>query len=121
MMESLLAVFSVDALQSSHPVSAKIKHPSEISQIFDSISYSKGKKSKSHTKFETVNRIDSLGAFLLRMMSHFLGDGTFRRGVTRYLKAHQFGNAAQDSLWACLEEQAQLDSAKGENISFLPL
>jgi aminopeptidase N len=43
MMESLLAVFSVDALQSSHPVSAKIKHPSEISQIFDSISYSKGK------------------------------------------------------------------------------
>jgi len=48
------------------------------------------------------------------MMSHFLGDGTFRRGVTRYLNAHQFGNAAQDSLWACLEEQAQLDSAKGE-------
>lgn len=50
------------------------------------------------------------------MMSHFLGDGTFRRGVTRYLKAHQFGNAAQDSLWACLEEQAQLDSDKGEKI-----
>ncbi|XP_059487783.1 aminopeptidase Ey-like [Neocloeon triangulifer] len=93
MMESLLSVFSVDALQSSHSVSNKIKHASEIPQLFDAISYSKG-------------------AILLRMMNHFLGEGTFRRGVTRYLKAHQFGNAAQDALWACLEEQAQLDSAK---------
>jgi aminopeptidase N len=55
MMESLLAVFSVDALQSSHPVSAKIKHPSEISQIFDSISYSKGKFLKKSIKEEREN------------------------------------------------------------------
>jgi aminopeptidase N len=54
MMESLLAVFSVDALQSSHPVSAKIKHPSEISQIFDSISYSKGK----NLKIITCSRVE---------------------------------------------------------------
>ncbi|KAF4526911.1 hypothetical protein B566_EDAN008354, partial [Ephemera danica] len=39
--EAMLVVFSLDSLESSHPVSAKIKHPSEISQIFDSISYSK--------------------------------------------------------------------------------
>ncbi|XP_065349188.1 aminopeptidase Ey-like [Cloeon dipterum] len=102
MTESLLTVFSVDSLQSSHSVSNNIKNANEIWQLFDAISYSKG-------------------AIILRMMNHFLGEGTFRRGVNRYLKAHQFNNAAQDALWACLEEQAQLDSAKDpENKSAAP-
>lgn len=41
-VENLLAVYSLDALESSHPVSVPIGHPSEISQIFDHISYKKG-------------------------------------------------------------------------------
>ena len=36
-------VFGIDALTSSHPISIEVKHPDEINEIFDSISYSKGK------------------------------------------------------------------------------
>ncbi|XP_046683122.1 aminopeptidase N-like isoform X2 [Homalodisca vitripennis] len=86
-VENLLTVYSLDALESSHPVSVPIGHPSEITQIFDHISYKKG-------------------AFLLRMMNLFLGEEVFRHGVSEYLKKHRYGNAAQDDLWASLTEQA---------------
>ena len=33
----------IDALQTSHPISVKVKHPDEINEIFDRISYGKGK------------------------------------------------------------------------------
>ena len=59
-------VMQVDALQSSHRISLPVKHPDEISEIFDKISYSKG-------------------AAIIRMMEHFLTSGTFRRGLTNYL------------------------------------
>ena len=32
----------IDALQTSHPISVKVKHPDEINEIFDRISYGKG-------------------------------------------------------------------------------
>jgi aminopeptidase N len=45
-------------------------------QIFDSISYNKG-------------------AAILRMMANFIGVENFNKGIERYLKRHQFGNAKQ--------------------------
>jgi aminopeptidase N len=36
-------VFGLDALDSSHPISVQVHHPDEINEIFDSISYAKGK------------------------------------------------------------------------------
>lgn len=91
-VQNLLAVYSLDALASSHPVSIPIGHPSEISQIFDHISYKKG-------------------AFLLRMMNLFLGEEVFRHGVSEYLKKHRYGNAEQDDLWSSLTEQAHKTQA----------
>jgi aminopeptidase N len=44
-------------------------------------------------------------------MSNFLGEDTFRRGVSLYLRKFQFRNANQDDLWSCLEEQAQIDKS----------
>ena len=35
--------FSVDCLESSHPVYAEVNNPDEIWELFDSISYNKGK------------------------------------------------------------------------------
>ena len=62
----LQQVFAVDALESSHPISIPVKHPDEISEIFDKISYKKG-------------------ASLIRMMDAFLTSETFKKGVTNYL------------------------------------
>ena len=41
-ISDLQDVFRIDALESSHPISIPVKHPDEISEIFDRISYGKG-------------------------------------------------------------------------------
>uniref|UniRef100_A0A8C9SJF2 Aminopeptidase n=1 Tax=Scleropages formosus TaxID=113540 RepID=A0A8C9SJF2_SCLFO len=58
-------VFAVDALASSHPLSsseAKVSKSEEISEVFNSISYSKG-------------------AAVLRMLSNFLSEPVFAKGL----------------------------------------
>ena len=52
-------MFGIDALESSHPISIPVKHPDEINEIFDRISYGKG-------------------ASIIRMMEKFLTRDTFR-------------------------------------------
>ena len=39
----ILNVLETDALDSTHPVSAEVAHPDEIEEIFDDVSYNKGK------------------------------------------------------------------------------
>uniref|UniRef100_A0A8C9VPZ7 Aminopeptidase n=1 Tax=Scleropages formosus TaxID=113540 RepID=A0A8C9VPZ7_SCLFO len=59
-------VFAVDALASSHPLSSKedeINRPAQISEVFDTISYSKG-------------------ASVLRMLSEFLSEPIFTSGLS---------------------------------------
>nr|XP_032805617.1 aminopeptidase N-like [Petromyzon marinus] len=76
-------VFSMDSLASSHPLSSDesdINTPEEISEQFDSISYSKG-------------------GSVLRMLSSFLTEPVFVEGLNTYLLAHQLSNAAVDDLW----------------------
>ena len=41
--QDLQSVFRIDALATSHPISIPVKHPDEINEIFDRISYAKGK------------------------------------------------------------------------------
>ncbi|KAG8228739.1 hypothetical protein J437_LFUL007074 [Ladona fulva] len=97
-VEGYMIVTNLDSLKSSHPVSVPIGNPSEIPQIFDTISYKKG-------------------SFLLRMMSLFLGEVTFRKGVTSYLKTHRYKNAEQDDLWRALTAQAHLDGSLPEQVT----
>ena len=40
--QDLQSVFRIDALATSHPISIPVKHPDEINEIFDRISYAKG-------------------------------------------------------------------------------
>lgn len=42
-LDKIQHVFALDCLESSHPISIPVGHPNEISQIFDGISYDKGK------------------------------------------------------------------------------
>ncbi|MFY9457771.1 MAG: M1 family metallopeptidase [Candidatus Spechtbacterales bacterium] len=78
---------SLDGLATSHPIEADIKDPEEIGQIFDAISYSKG-------------------ASVLRMLEDFLGEDTFRRGVSHYLLKHRYGNAQTQDLWDAFEAES---------------
>ncbi|XP_074917476.1 aminopeptidase Ey-like, partial [Chelonoidis abingdonii] len=58
-------VMKVDALASSHPLSfleSEINTPAQISEVFDSIAYSKG-------------------ASVLRMLSEFLTEDSFKKGL----------------------------------------
>ena len=80
-----------DSLTSSHPISVPVEHPEDTFQIFDSISYSKG-------------------ASVIRMMTHFLENETFKKGVTSYLKKYMYSNAKQDDLWEELSTASHDDN-----------
>lgn len=77
-----------DALRTSHPIEAPVKDPSQINEIFDAISYSKG-------------------AAVLRMLLHFIGADAFRRGMQRYLEKHAYRNATTNDLWRALERASE--------------
>lgn len=73
-----------DSLSSTVPVRVPVTQPDEINQIFDpAISYGKG-------------------ASVLRMIDAYLGEETFRRGVTDYLTRHRWQNARTSDLWEAL-------------------
>ncbi|KAL3884512.1 hypothetical protein ACJMK2_024647 [Sinanodonta woodiana] len=84
-------VFNFDGLYSSHPVYVPVSHPDEINEIFDRISYGKG-------------------ASIIRMMRFFLGEETFRKGLTRYLNNIKYGAAFHDDLWNALTEESNKGS-----------
>lgn len=75
----------LDALHNSHPIEVNVGHPSEIDEIFDAISYSKG-------------------ASVIRMLHEYIGDEDFRLGMKMYLTKFQHRNASTEDLWASLEE-----------------
>ncbi|MFH0897171.1 MAG: M1 family metallopeptidase [Candidatus Bathyarchaeota archaeon] len=79
------SALSRDSLKSTHPIEVAIKTPTEIEEIFDEISYSKG-------------------AIILRMIEAYVGDENFREGVKGYLTKYRFSNATGRDFWSSLEE-----------------
>lgn len=86
--------FTLDSLRSSHAIEVPVRDALEVDQIFDHISYLKGSS-------------------VIRMLASHLGQETFLKGVSNYLKAHAFGNAKTVDLWSALSQAA------GQNISSL--
>ena len=80
-----IKALELDALRNSHPIQVPVGHPSEIDEIFDDISYSKG-------------------ASVIRMLHSYIGDDDFRKGMNLYLKRYSYANAETNDLWAALEE-----------------
>ena len=78
--DAMNTAMSLDALKTSHPIDVKVNHPSEIREIFDSISYDKG-------------------GCILRMLEHFVGEKNFQSGLNKYLIKHQYSNAQGSDLW----------------------
>lgn len=67
--------------------------PSEITEIFDTITYSKG-------------------ASIIRMLEDFLSPKIFQDGVTDYLKAYQFSNANTDDLLSHFANKVDFDVSR---------
>ncbi|MES2088233.1 MAG: M1 family metallopeptidase [Patescibacteria group bacterium] len=76
----LSSALGLDALKHTHPIEIDVHHPSEIAEIFDEVSYSKG-------------------ASVIRMLADYLGEKDFRDGLRLYLKKHSYANASTIYLW----------------------
>lgn len=80
----------LDSLRSSHPIEVPVNGPSEIDEIFDAISYSKG-------------------ATVIRMLHNYIGDDAFRTGLHNYLEKFKYKNTFTEDLWAALSEASGKD------------
>ncbi|NXO19972.1 AMPN Aminopeptidase, partial [Cisticola juncidis] len=89
-------VMATDALASSHPLSFReeeINTPAQISEVFDSIAYSKG-------------------ASVLRMLSSFLSEDIFKKGLQSYLHIFSYNNTVYTDLWVHLQEAVEENNVK---------
>ncbi|XP_041649436.1 aminopeptidase N-like [Cheilinus undulatus] len=87
-LDEVHKVFAVDALASSHPLTCRedeVKTPAQISEMFGTISYSKG-------------------ASVIRMLSEFLSEPVFARGLSSYLNTFAFSNTVYKDLWDHLQQ-----------------
>lgn len=84
----LQTALSLDALKNTHPIEVEVHHPSEISEIFDAVSYQKG-------------------ASVIRMLADYLGERDFRDGLRHYLKKHSYANAKTEDLWLAFEHASK--------------
>ncbi len=77
----------VDGLASTRPVEHPVVAPSDAEDMFDVLTYEKG-------------------AGVLRMLEAYIGEDTFRRGITHYLSSHAYSNADTAELWDALEAES---------------
>ena len=80
-----VASMGTDAVESTRPIEYPVGSPEEANEMFDSLTYIKGSS-------------------VLRMLEQFLGEETFRKGVSQYLKDHAYGNTETSDLWNALEQ-----------------
>ncbi|RDW92210.1 hypothetical protein BP5796_01604 [Coleophoma crateriformis] len=81
-----LALYS-DSFRNTHPIQATVHRPSEISQIYDDITYKKG-----CSIINMLAVLDNQGA------------ENFKDGIRKYLKTYAYGNATASNLWTAIGE-----------------
>lgn len=92
-LKEVQPAMEVDSLNSSHPLSsteAEIQTTAEISDLFDSISYSKG-------------------AAVLRMLHAYIGETAFFEGLKLYLNNNRYNSTDTTDLWKYMKEASTLD------------
>ncbi|XP_037715245.1 glutamyl aminopeptidase isoform X2 [Drosophila subpulchrella] len=89
-IEELHPVLTIDATLASHPIVKSIESPAEITEYFDTITYSKG-------------------AALVRMLENLVGEEKLRNATTRYLIRHIYGTATTEDYLTAVEEEEGLD------------
>lgn len=88
--DDLQSSLSLDALRSSHPVEVPVHRADQVNEIFDAISYSKGSS-------------------IVKMVAEYLGEETFIKGISLYLKRHAYSNTQTIDLWKALTEVSGKD------------
>jgi aminopeptidase 2 len=78
--EHLNDALKLDAKLSSHPIEVECPDANQVNQIFDSLSYAKA-------------------ASVLRMLSEYVGEDKFLKGVSIYLKKRLYANSVSRDLW----------------------
>lgn len=85
------AAMKRDALAGVQSVRQDVNSPDEIATLFDgAIVYAKGER-------------------LLKMLRAYIGEETFRRGLTQYFQKYQYQNTIANDLWQCLSDASGLD------------
>lgn len=84
LLEDLHGVLKLDATLASHPIVQTVESPNQITELFDSITYSKG-------------------ASIIRMLEGFVGEDVFKEAVHNYLDRYQFSNAETDDFFSEFE------------------
>ena len=74
-----------DSRAGTHPIITPIRDVFAASDAFDMITYQKGQA-------------------VIRMLEDYVGEDAFRAGVRNYIKAHAYGGAVSDDLWAELDK-----------------
>ena len=80
LVDDLQPVLRLDSLENSHPIIQEVNNPDQITELFDTISYSKGSS-------------------VLRMLEHTIGSSVFQKGIQNYLKKNSYKNAKSEDLW----------------------
>uniref|UniRef100_A0A4W5M3J7 Aminopeptidase n=1 Tax=Hucho hucho TaxID=62062 RepID=A0A4W5M3J7_9TELE len=83
LVDTCFAAIGRDSLNSSRPISSAAESPTQIEEMFDTVSYDKG-------------------ACVLHMLRHYLTDQVFQSGIVRYLHRYSYSNAHNQDLWDSL-------------------
>ncbi|XP_047236213.1 endoplasmic reticulum aminopeptidase 2-like [Girardinichthys multiradiatus] len=90
LLHTCFAAIGLDSLTSSRPISSPAESPTQIEEMFDTVSYDKG-------------------ACVLHMLRHFLTEEVFQGGIVRYLRKYSYGNAHNQDLWDSLSNTCSED------------
>lgn len=95
-LDTCFGAIGRDSLNSSRPISSLAENPTQIKEMFDTVSYEKG-------------------ACILHMLRHFLTDEGFQSGIIRYLRRFSYCNARNEDLWdSLIKTCSEEDFAAGE-------
>ncbi|XP_019110411.2 endoplasmic reticulum aminopeptidase 2 isoform X2 [Larimichthys crocea] len=83
LLDMCFSAVGYDSFNSSRPISSPAENPTQIEQMFDTVSYDKG-------------------ACILHMLRHFLTEDVFQSGLVRYLHKYSYRNAHNQDLWDSL-------------------
>lgn len=82
-LDTCFGAIGQDSLNSSRPISSLAENPTQIKEMFDTVSYNKG-------------------ACILHMLRNFLTNEGFQSGIIRYLRRFRYSNARNEDLWDSL-------------------
>jgi puromycin-sensitive aminopeptidase len=82
---SRAAAMAIDALKSTRSIEYTVLSPEDCRSMFDVLTYEKG-------------------ASVLRMLEQYLAPEVFRKGISSYLKRHEYANTETGDLWDALQE-----------------